>query len=419
MCIGNWKRFALDKRREELLQPHQRQQHKAMPTSKRTYIFIDEYGTPSLNTSSEGVTPYFIYVAVCIESQHIERARDILMSVRKDFNQGSPLKANRIKNDKKGHLKRLQILRSFSGEFPHVVHALIVDKEKIKSPGLSYKKVFIKYFNKLLAKIYDSPQYSEIHIVLDKTGRPEFAEDLRRYMEKHIPQHDLFSNNTFDLKDDKEEEPLLQVSDFYAGCIGRIFCDIIPKEDAISLYNCLREYSFCECYPRDRTNYLCAKHTNDNNYDIELVNIAICSAEAYLESQNSSEIGREIVNYFLMENKFYPFKIISSHQIKDRLKLKGLLIGDPIVEISHLRSAGVLIVSPLGKNGYKLPCNIEEIKSFYDRISTNVIPQLKRAYILNRVISTGSVGKINVLQELGELNKLVNAVTSPLERHLI
>lgn len=384
---------------------------------KKTYVFIDEYGTPSLNVEKNGVTPYFIYTAVLIESQNIEKAREVLQRSRELYNQGSPLKSNRIKNDEKGHKKRLQILRAFSGEFPHVVHALIVDKSKIESHGLSFKKVFIKYFSKILAEIYNSPQYAEIHVVLDKTGRPEFAEELGQYMRKHMLNHDLFSKNSFNLKDDKEEEPLLQIADFYAGCIGRIFCDIIPKEEAHALFNCLHEYTFYKFFPLDRRNYICAQHAKDGDYNEDLVKIAVKSATSYLNSDEATEAGKEIVNFFLIENQFYPFKIISSHQIKDRLRLKGIFIVDPIVEISHLRDCGVLIVSPLGKNGYKLPCNIEEIKSFYDRISTNVIPQLKRAYIINRVITTGSVGNINLLHDLELLNKLVDAVTLPLEKH--
>lgn len=386
---------------------------------KKAYIFIDEYGTPALNIESSGVKPYFIYVAVLIESENLEKAKESLRFVRDKYNQGSPLKASKIPNDDKGHTKRVNILRSFSGDFPHVVQALIVDKKELTSPGLEIKKVFIKYFNRALLKIYNSYQYSEIHVVLDRTGSPAFAEELRRYMAKHIPQEDLFYRNSFTLKDDKEEEPLLQIADFYASCIGKVFCDKkMNTVQANALYNYLREYTFCECFPRERMNYLCAKNAGDNEYCEEIVDMAIKSAYAYLESSKSSETGREIVKYFLMENQFYPFRIICSGQIKDRLKLQNLQITNPIEEISHLRDAGVLIISPLDKRGYKLPCSIEEIKRFYDRISRNVIPQLRRAFTLNRVIVEGSVGKINILKDMEQLSKLVKVVTSPLEEQI-
>lgn len=193
--------------------------------SNQTYVFIDEYGTPALNVESVGVESYFIYVGVLIGATHLERARITLQQIRNEYNQGSPLKANKIPNDDKGHNKRLKILSHLSNAFPHVVHALIVRKEKLNSSGFSFKKSFIKYFNGVFAEQYKSPCYSNVHVVLDKTGCPDFQKELEKYMRKYLPLEDLFSRNTFNIRDDKVEEPLLQIADFYAGCIGRIFCE--------------------------------------------------------------------------------------------------------------------------------------------------------------------------------------------------
>lgn len=386
--------------------------------NNNTYVFIDEFGTPALNIENKGVEPYFIYVAVLIGEEHLDKAKASLKAVRNKYNQGAPLKANRIPNDDKGNSKRVNILKAFSGDFPHIVQALIVDKKSIESKGLAYKKVFIKYFNGVLSRIYNSPQYTELHVVLDKTGRPAFVEELSSYMKKHLYRDELFSNNTFTLKDDKDEEPLLQIADFYAGCIGKIFCNKINDSQSKALYDYLKEYTFCEWFPREHMNYLFAKNAGDNKYNNSIVQIATKSANAYLESPKSTDSGREIVKHFLTENGIYPYRIISSREIRYKLKLKNIQIASPIEEISHLRDEGVLIVSPLGKKGYKLPCNIEEVKSFYDRISTNIIPQLRRAFILNRVLAEGSTGKINILREMEQLNNLVELVASPLGKHL-
>lgn len=75
----------------------------------KAFIFIDEFGTPALNVDSPGVEPYFIYVAVLIESENLEKERETLQSVRDKYNQGSPLKANKIPNNDKGHSKRLNV----------------------------------------------------------------------------------------------------------------------------------------------------------------------------------------------------------------------------------------------------------------------------------------------------------------------
>jgi hypothetical protein len=96
---------------------------------------------------------------------------------------------------------------------------------------------------------------------------------------------------------------------------------------------------------------------------------------------------------------FDPYKPISSKEIKNKLNRKGLSISDPIVEISRLRDRGVYIVSPIGKKGYKFPCNSKEIAEFFDRISLNVIPQLKRAYILHKILVGQSYGEHNIFKD--------------------
>lgn len=383
----------------------------------QAYVFIDEYGTPALNVESSGVEPYFIYVSVLINGTQLENARLTLQKIRDKYNQGAPLKANKIPNDDKGHNKRLNILKCFSNAFTHVVHALIVSKEKLNSPGFSFKKSFIKYFNGVFTKQYKSPCYSEVHVILDKTGRPTFQHELEKYMNEYLPPEDLFSRNTFNIKDDKVEEPLLQIADFYAGCIGRIFCEKIRETQARELYNLLRKYTFCECFPREQMNYLCARHNKEEQYDERLMNIAIQSATSYLDSKDATYTGRMIVNYFLTENCFYPFEIISSARIKRLLEQKGIRVRDPFDEIARLRDSGVLIVSPLNQKGYKLPCNIEEVKGFYERVGVNVLPQLRRVYKLNELIVSGTLGGINPLQDHEALRKLVETITPIYEKH--
>lgn len=380
---------------------------------KDIYFFIDEYGTPALN---EDKSPYFIYTGVMIDSSLIEKARKTLKAVSQKFNQGSPIKSNRIRNNEKGHRKRLNILNAFREEFPHSVFSLIIYKNELCSQGFNYKKSYIKFFINFFQKRCfphaELFEYTCLHIVFDRTGSPEFQEDLRRYMNKHFPTGDLFTGHTFETKDDIDEEPLLQIADFYSGCIGRIFCDRIPEKQSRELYEVMSNYIFCDFFPRSRVNYLYTSKNSDCEFNQELLNIAIESAQVYLNLPDASPEGKEIVNYFLDENKFFPHYSITSQQIHNRLAARNMHVANAITEISHLRDYGVLIVSPSDQLGYKLPCNFEEVKKYYNRVLKNITPQLTRLNKLNELIAKNTVNHINILSENPKLRPLVELVTN-------
>ena len=115
----------------------------------------------------------------------------------------------------------------------------------------------------------------------------------------------------------------------------------------------------------------------------------------------------------LQEARYNPLRHMSSKELKERLKIKNIEIGDPIVKVSELRSNGVILISPIGKKGYKFPTSEKEIADFYNRLSSNIIPQLKRGYILNEVLAQRSIGKYNILKDarfdtLNTLSEIVN-----------
>ena len=136
---------------------------------KSVHIFIDEFGTPALNVGKEGVIPYFAYAAIVIEESELENARAVHQQVVKKYFNGTHIKSSNIHNDEKGHIKRLNIINDFSA-IKHYVVALLVDKAKIESEGLGYKKSFIKFFNRIISEHFKG-LYEEIHIHFDKTGR--------------------------------------------------------------------------------------------------------------------------------------------------------------------------------------------------------------------------------------------------------
>ena len=376
------------------------------------HVFVDEFGTPALNIEKQGTTPYFVYSGIVIEETEINKARIIHKQIIDTYFQGTHIKSSNISNDDKGHIKRIKILAELS-KFKHYVTVLIVDKSKITTDGLSYKRSFLKFFTNLFSKQF-LDKFDEYHICIDQTGNNEFQQSVKDYMnDKGYGRQDLFSHNTFSLKEDIKEEPLLQFADFYAGCIGKYYCGKFDKGQAEAINNEIKLRLFVDWFPREFTNYLGAAEFQKNDFCLKISEIAIKTAKDYLEN-NEDLISCEIIKILLQETHLNPFRPVSSGEIKKKLKLKGMKINDPINEIGKLRDEGVFIVSPLGKKGYKFPCNEKEIAEYYDRITNNVVPQLKRGYVLHKILTEQSSASYNILgtSSFSLLNALIDKVVN-------
>lgn len=381
--------------------------------SRIVHIYIDEYGTPDLDTTKSGNEEYCIYAAVIIREEDLDNANLVYNKViTDDFKQQGYIKSSHIPNDKNGYAKTINALTRLK-QLNHHVFALIIDKKHlIGHPGLSIKSIFIKFFQRMLAehfyKIYD-----EFHIYADETGHPEFKNSLKTYMENSVGlTPTLFSNNTFSYLDDKESK-LIQLADLYAGTIGKYFCGKYDENRAKVIHDSIRTRLSIQWMPSEYVSFIVATDDFDKTFDKELFELSIKTATEYLEKKQEDRSGCELIRYMLQEARYNPLRHISSKELKDRLKIKNIEIGDPIVKVSELRSNGVLLVSPIGKKGYKFPTSKKEIADFYNRLSSNIIPQLKRCYILNEVLTQRSIGKYNILKDvhfetLNALSEIVN-----------
>lgn len=374
------------------------------------HIFIDEYGTPELDINKQGVTPFFAYVGIVIEENQLQKARDVHAKIIANYFQGTHMKSKNIANNDKGHVKRMNILKELS-ELNHYVVAILVDKSKIDGKGLTYKQSFLKFFNNLFSKTF-TDKYLEFHLYLDKLGWEDTQKSISEYMRKNGCGPTLFAQNSFAFKDDIYEEPLIQIADFYAGCVGKYYCGIFDKNQAMAIHNVIKSYVFVDWFPFEYVNYFGASNFIKNDFNIEISNMAIKTATDYLEKEKD-EVGREIVKLFLQETNINPLRHISSGEIKKKISSIGLQIGDPISEIGKLRDKGVFIVSPIGKKGYKFPCNEKEIAEFFDRLSSVVVPYLERGNKLHKILVEQSVGAYNILnkEEYKILNSLMSIVS--------
>ena len=384
-----------------------------MDEPKIVNVYIDEYGTPCLHTDKEGTIRYFIYAAVVIPGNQIETARKIHADILKNENL-KYIKSSRISNDKNALGKYLSMITRLR-DLEHYVIALIVDKEQIDSDsGLSYKRVFIKYFHRILAQSL-ADCYSEIHVISDKTGNADFQASLESYMQNKAGlEPTLFTNNTFKTADDIDEEPLIQLADLYAGVLGRYYCGKFEENHAQVIHDVIKSKLSIEWFPEESIPMFAITSSFNSTFDRELFDLSVNSARKYLDNNQHDKVGCELIKYLIQEGFRRPTRHISSKEIKEYLTARKIEIGDPIVKVSELRDKGVIIISPIGKKGYKFPTNEQEIAEFLNRLSSNIIPQLKRGYIINDVLARQSCGKYNVLKssEFNLLNRLSEIVNN-------
>lgn len=384
---------------------------------QKVYIYIDECGTPSLELEKKGVLSYMVYCAVILEENSIIKAKNLLSQIISDNHiQQGYLKSSNISNDEKGFNKRVNILTALKS-LEHYVVALVIDKSKIdKESGLQYKQSYIKYFQRFLTKQF-LQRYDEFHIIFDKLGRKDFQESLDMYMQKSGGiGRTLFSNNSFTLADDISEEPLLQLADFYAGTINKYFCQKYDSSQAKCIHdNYLRGKVTYEWFPSNSITLVAAENIFNDVFDKELYEIAINTAKRYIHEHEHGDVeGVELIKFLLQESTINPLRVISSKEIKQHLLKRGYEIGDPINKISELRSNEVIIISPLGKKGYKFPTSQKELSEYFDRLRVNVIPQLRRGHIIDKVLCEKSLGKYGILHhiEYDTLNKLCEIVNN-------
>lgn len=181
--------------------------------ANKAYIYFDEFGNAFLDTESKIGTPsHFIYTAIVVDEKDIDKVRNLRKEISNEFRQGSPIKSNRIKIE-----NRLKIIDKFkNADFG--IFSFVVDKRKIDNENLKDKTIFYKFFQRLFLTQFIE-KYDSFEIYFDKIGDLQFQKSLTDYISRRVFQPSLFQpDRIYKIADDKLEEPLIQMADFFSGC---------------------------------------------------------------------------------------------------------------------------------------------------------------------------------------------------------
>lgn len=375
------------------------------------HIFIDEMKNGSLPIETQCNNNYYVFSAVVISDINIKSMREVLNKIiHSHFRESGFLKSKSISR------KTIWIdIANSLKSVPHYVCYLVIDTERLNGDGFKHNKwSFEKYFQNLINKRFLN-SYGEVHVTFDKTGNLLFQKSLTDYMERKGFGTNLFYSNTFSVKDDKTEEPLLQLADFYAGIVGRFYRNANIDNYMEEVYDSIRDRVIPLYFPYNEISLSIANGLSTDEFNKEIFNISISSAREFLKHNSDKETECEIVSYILDEALKKPFRYVSSKEISRILRLKyNKAKVNPIITIGSIRDKGTLIVSQKNSTsgGYKLPCNEAEIHGFYKNFTHNIIPQLKRIGLMNNTLIEKSEGVINILihNEHEKLSELVDLV---------
>lgn len=383
---------------------------------QKVVVLLDEFGNSHLELSKQGTFSHFVYTAIVVEESQLNQLRDKRDEISRKYFQGSIIKSSNISNNEKGFGKRLRILKELL-EINFLIFSFVVNKAKVDSEGLLYKDSFYKYFNKLFLKQFPE-NYTSFTIYADEFGSVEFRRGLVNYLNSNVIQRSLFApDRYYNLVDDKNGEPLIQLADFISGCVGKIYCTSHSHPESDKLFDLIYSRIIIDFFPFERINYLGSNQENLVEFDREISQISLAIALSFIENPPkwASEEIIEVLKFLILIYRTNPERLVESYEIIERLQKLKISFSEASLRqsIQTLRDNGVLISSIQGKSGYKIPYKIEDIIGFYNRYLGSVVPMLRRIKIVEENLKKKSMNKINILEispEFDLLERLLKVV---------
>lgn len=368
--------------------------------NNKTFAYIDETGNADLEVGKSGASKFFIICAILVSANKQEQLTSDLEEVRKKYFQTGEIKSSGVGGNIK---RRVAILNSIC-DLDFKFYALSIDKERIiKDSGLKDKRTFFKYVNgKLYNLLFKS--FLDIHIKADEHGNPEFQESFKKYINKnHKP--DLFYKSQFSLVN-SENENLVQLADFVAGTIGKVYEGKSAPElneayrkfivkKALSIDEWPTKYQLC--FPKDKTT---------EEYSELIYTYSLAQAENFIENHENEQdddvrLQVALLRHLVFNSRFIDkTKYITSHQLIDYFRdagygeITGYILRSKV--IAPLRDSDIIITS--SNIGYKIPCNFTDMEEFVERVNSIVKPLLARLGRARKNLSITSKGEIEILK---------------------
>lgn len=369
---------------------------------KKAKIYIDEFGNTHLDLSKAGTFSHFVYTSVIISEDSESDARKLRENICKIFRLGDNIKSSNL-GDKKHFDKRLKILKYLVENLDFTIDVLVIDKKRIErdNGGLRFKQIFYKYFQKLFVSKYNEI-YESYDIFPDKVGE-EFIGELELFIRENAINLDLFHpDRTYSISDDIEGEKLIQLADFVAGSVGRIFCTSHSSERMGEIFDIIHPRLTVKHFPY-KSNYEIKSTEQDRKKDILIRRLNQEVLETYIKSVETKKesLSINLLEYLAIQNRMNPNRLVPSHEILYYLRnFTPQLTDDKLrLTIRELRYKGLFIISHKGQPGYKLASCYDDIIEHFNHFMRYVIPMLEKLKAINEKMSNSTFNDLNPIEK--------------------
>lgn len=366
----------------------------------RLHAFVDEYGDHNLRVETDGASTHYIVTAVLIGGHEVEAVRAAVERVRATRFGTAEMKSSRVGGDDN---RRLRVLGDLA-ELPFKFVSLVVDKRQVwANGGLIYKQPFIKFVQRqLFEKLYRA--HPDLVLLADEHGGKSFMDGFRHYVARHVEQ-DLFRRPDFDFGVSRTE-PLLQLADFIAGTVARLYD---PKRESLAgpqFAEVLRDRAMLILAwpPEDRP--LATLGGRGTRADRRIREYALGRVFALLAKGEPGPDPADLAQVAVMEHLLFHFQSISEREyvatghLREVLKEQGIAGFDEQQQfrsgvIAKLRDRGVLLAS--SSKGYKIPSSLTDVMDFVQQTDKMIYPMLGRLERARESIKLLTGGSVDIL----------------------
>ena len=312
-----------------------------------------------------------------------------------------------LKSSKLKSIRRIKALQKIQ-KLPIQFCAFVVDKKYLKQDsGLSYKKSFYKYINRVFYQdIFASTKSLNLVIHADKIGSDEFQEEFRNYLNKYT-QRTLFDdrNWTHEFVDSKESE-ITQISDIVSGTLTKyIDKNFSGKAEKVCYDIIKKQFINIHYFP-----YKILPSINTTVEDEEIYNYqqkkCDCFFRDYRGKQENGYRIRIKVLELLINNTFSDQLINSSNFISYLEESVDCKINNRFFTtniIGKIREYGIIIVGT--NKGYKLAKSTKDVDEYIKHDESIVYPMLKKLVAAKNGIYEFS--KTELFFEITTLSKII------------
>ncbi|MDQ0199460.1 DUF3800 domain-containing protein [Neobacillus ginsengisoli] len=363
--------------------------------------FIEEYGNYGFDFEQQGVSTHFIIVSILVKESNKEFLEQEVEKIRQKYFHSGEM----ISGEVEDHL-RIQLLNELK-DLPFTVYAYVIDKRKIREDsGITFKKTFIKYVNRL---VYDDlyRTFDQLDLVMDEHGSKEFMDEFKNYVKTtSIP--DLFNYSSFGFNQ-SQSNLLLQLANLFAATIAQGYDRTLFSEQYRSFYQIIKDKMIgIHLWPYDYKHFLYEYKSEkpDAKYDEVIIKQAVNLAYQYIDKNRKSDeedekIRIDFLKFLLFNLKENPDEYVFTQEILDNLNaIREIKINQHYFRstiVSKLRDQGLLISS--SNKGYKLPASLTDLYDFVNLSSLTIHPMIQRISKCRDQILVATNKEIDILDQ--------------------